>query len=397
MRLLIVSHTPHYVRDGAIVGWGPTVREIDYLARMFDEVIHVAFLHQVPPPESALAYRSPNVRVLGVTPSGGPRIKDKIGILFRSFEYLRTIRRHLGRSYMVHVRCPASISLMALALLSLKREPSHRWVKYAGNWWPEGREPWSYRFQRWWLNRNIHRGVVTVNGRWPDQPRHIFSFLNPCLTSEEIRTVYRVARNKKLTEPLRLIFVGHLSKSKGVLQTLAIVEKLIAQKFNITLDIVGDGPMAEILKRKIEEKKLENAVVLHGWRQRTELGQYYSRAHFLLFPSKSEGWPKVISEAMAYGVVPLAGAVSSIPQILGEIGTGRFIHPDNIDEYVQTILFYLDHPEVWEKERDAGLKAAPLFTYEAYLDAVRSMFKQAWNLDLTEDSKAVIQRTASSA
>ena len=58
MRLLIVSHTPHYRRDGRIVGWGPTVRELDYLAEMFAEIVHVAPVYDEPPPDSALSYAS---------------------------------------------------------------------------------------------------------------------------------------------------------------------------------------------------------------------------------------------------------------------------------------------------------------------------------------------------
>ena len=42
MRLLIVSHTPHYRAAGQLVGWGPTVRELDHLAELFAEVVHVA-------------------------------------------------------------------------------------------------------------------------------------------------------------------------------------------------------------------------------------------------------------------------------------------------------------------------------------------------------------------
>ena len=42
MRLVIVSHTPHYRKDGAVVGWAATVREIDRLASIFEEVVHLA-------------------------------------------------------------------------------------------------------------------------------------------------------------------------------------------------------------------------------------------------------------------------------------------------------------------------------------------------------------------
>ncbi len=69
MRLLIVSHTPHYRRAGHYAGWGPTVRELDYLAELFDEVTHIAPLYNDPPPDSAFAYTATNIRLRPVTPA----------------------------------------------------------------------------------------------------------------------------------------------------------------------------------------------------------------------------------------------------------------------------------------------------------------------------------------
>ena len=41
MKLLIISHTEHYRNSlGAIVGWGPTLTEINFLATVFDEIYH---------------------------------------------------------------------------------------------------------------------------------------------------------------------------------------------------------------------------------------------------------------------------------------------------------------------------------------------------------------------
>src|SRR5690606_32026939 len=90
----------------------------------------------------------------------------------------------LPRADFIHVRCPANIGLLALARLI--RAPQPKWFKYAGNWRPARREAWSYRLQRWWLNRGWSGGTVTVNGRWPNQPPHVRSFYNPSLTAETL-------------------------------------------------------------------------------------------------------------------------------------------------------------------------------------------------------------------
>lgn len=82
--LLIVSHTPHYKRMGQVVGWGPTVREIDQLANLFEKIIHLAVLYHGDAPASSLSYQSQNVEFIPVIPSGGDSLIEKLGVLCAS-------------------------------------------------------------------------------------------------------------------------------------------------------------------------------------------------------------------------------------------------------------------------------------------------------------------------
>src|SRR5262245_49295199 len=147
MRLLVISHTAHHSENGEPRGWGPTVREIDRLASLFDELVHVAPLHSGPAPASALSYEARNVRLVPVRPSGGTTLLAKLGLVGAWAEYLRVILGELRRCDAVHVRCPSNIGLLAILLLAVRRMPRSRWVKYAGNWRPEGRESVSYALQ----------------------------------------------------------------------------------------------------------------------------------------------------------------------------------------------------------------------------------------------------------
>ncbi|MBK8023992.1 MAG: glycosyltransferase [Chloroflexi bacterium] len=117
---------------------------------------------------------------------------------------------------------------------------------------------------------------------------------------------------------------------------------------------------------------LSDCVTFHGWVARAEIAPFYSRAHLLLFPtSSSEGWPKVISEAMAYGVVPLAGAVSAIPQVLEQFKVGMAIPPGDVDAYAAAARAYLDDPARWTSESRRAMDAAARFTYRRFMQDVR--------------------------
>lgn len=375
MKLLVVSHTPHYLRDGEFVGWGPTVRELDHLPEIFERVIHLAPLHEESSPATALPYHSTRLEFRSLPPAGGGRLRDKLAILIRSPQYLHTIFKAMQEVDAVHVRCPANISLLAIILLACVSRPRPRWVKYAGNWRPANREAWSYTFQRWWLNRNLHRGVVTVNGQWPNQPKHVHSFLNPCLTEQELIEAGTVAAGKQLSEPLRLLYAGRLETAKGVGRAIEVLRLLRQRGIAATFDIVGDGVERPLFEGLVTGYELNQFVTFHGWLARTSLNELFAGAHFLIFPAaSSEGWPKVLSEGMAHGVVPVAGSVSSIPQYLENFQTGRTCPPEDVMAFVDGLVWYAQHPGRWKEESANGVQAAQRFSYSNYLQAVRTIF-----------------------
>lgn len=376
MKLLVISHTPHYLEDGKTVGWGPTVREIDHLSELFEQIVHLAPLHQESAPLSSLPYGSPRVKFSPLSPAGGKRVIDKVAVLIKVPVYLRAIIKGLRWADAVQVRCPANISLLAIVLLTLIRHPRVRWVKYAGNWQPGGRESWSYGFQRWWLNKNLSRGVVTVNGTWPAQPTHIFSFVNPSLTDDELIAGRSAAAVKELTQPLRLLYAGRLELEKGVGRAIEILYSLRKQGTQATLDIVGDGNDRFSFESLVEDRELRDYVTFYGWMARRALNPLLARAHFLIFPAtSSEGWPKVLSEGMAHGAVPLAGNVSSIPQYLNSFRTGRAYSPDDKAAFVNALVWYDQNRAEWKNESEKGVQAARRFSYTNYLRAVSDLWK----------------------
>lgn len=373
MRLVIISDMAHYSSDTGIVGWGPTVQEIDHLAKVFDSVDHVACLHPGPPPHSALPYRSANVRVISVPPSGGQGIAAKLGILRRFPYYAKTIVSALREADVVHVRAPAHISFLAVLLLRLRSKPPRRWFKYAGNWRPDGPEPFSYRLQRWWLAKGWHRGLVTVNGSWPEQPPHVITFFNPCLTEAELQAGSEAAAAKALEPPVHLLFVGRVDEAKGAGRLIEIGRRLMELGVDYTLDLVGDGPNRAVFESTARAAGIEHRIRFHGWLPRTSLERFYRQAHFLLLPSKTEGWPKVLSEGMAYGVVPVASHVGAIPQALAQFGIGRCLPAHDVAGFSQAIAAYCSAPERWHHESQAAVRAAQNFSYANYLAAVRSL------------------------
>jgi glycosyltransferase involved in cell wall biosynthesis len=376
VRLLIVSHTEHYQTADGIVGFAPTLREIDHLATLFEEVVHIATLVNAPAPRIAAPYRAPNVRARLLPASGGATFLRKLGSLFCLPRYLWAIIAELRHADAVHVRCPAFISLLALLCLCLTKRPQRRWLKYAGNWAPDRSDPLSYRLQRWLLRGGWAGGGVTVNGIWPKLPAHVRTFLNPCLTTAELEAGRQAAHSKALESPIRLLFVGRLEEEKGPVRCIEIAEALRARGHKVQLDLVGDGPSRAKCESLIASHKLTDVIRLHGWLDRRSLDSCYRAAHFVLLPTTcSEGWPKVLSEGMAHGAVPIAAAIASIPGEFARLKCGAAIQGAGVDGYVAAISKYLENASQWRNESATAQLAATQFGYDVHVDKVADVLQ----------------------
>ncbi len=138
--------------------------------------------------------------------------------------------------------------------------------------------------------------------------------------------------------------------------------------------MIGDGPARSGFESQAAAAGLAAAVHFRGWLPRQDLAGFYARAHVLLLPSSSsEGWPKVLSEGMAYGVVPVTSDVSSIPQLVAAFGAGKALDSKDVEGFAAALAGYVEDPERWKAESRNAAAAAQAFTYESYLVAVRRL------------------------
>lgn len=374
VRLVVVSHTAHWAGPGGPVGWGPTIREIDQLARLFDEVVHVAPCREAEAPESSRPYRAANVRLVAVAPGGGPGALGKLDAFRHAWGWGRVIRRETADADVVHVRCPANIAAVALVVLALGRPRARRWYKYAGAWEARKGEPLSYRLQRWWLCRArvLHRGVVTVNGRGDRLPEHVHALSNPALTDDEIARARLASAGKAMNVPVRLLFAGRLDRGKGAAVAVEALASLQAGGLEALLDVAGDGVERAVLEALSRRLGVDEHVDFLGWLGRDALDERYAAAHLLLLPSRTEGQPKVLAEAMAFGCVPVVTDVGAAATVVAQAGCGRIVEPGS-QAFADAVRHYAAHPGQWAEESARGRTAAAAATYDVFLERVRAL------------------------
>jgi glycosyltransferase involved in cell wall biosynthesis len=133
--------------------------------------------------------------------------------------------------------------------------------------------------------------------------------------------------------------LGRLSSEKGVDVFLHACATLLARGTRFSAVIGGDGPERDRLVDLAERLGLAGNVRFLG--TVTDISKFYASIDALVIPSRSEGLPNVLLEAIAAGLPIVATRVGEIPIVLKEPGVGMTVEPDDAPALGDAIQFVL--------------------------------------------------------
>jgi glycosyltransferase involved in cell wall biosynthesis len=118
---------------------------------------------------------------------------------------------------------------------------------------------------------------------------------------------YFVYDNKTgVNKKKQFISVGNLLPNKRFDLVILAFKKLCNLKDDVTLSIVGDGPLKKDLSKMILKEKIENKVFLRGFVKNSELPELYRKSICFVLPSEYETFGVVYAEALASGIPVIA-------------------------------------------------------------------------------------------
>jgi len=313
VKFVIITHTQHKLHHGILYGYGPYIREMNLWGKYVDELTIVAPLLKRDLTKIDLPYHHANIRLKRIPSLSLTSFGQIIKSIFLAPAIFYVIMREISKADHIHLRCPGNIGLIGcIAQIFFKRKI--KTTKYAGNWDPNAQQPLSYRIQKWllsntFLTRNMQ---VLVYGNWGGQTKNIKPFFTATYPKSRIGdTIIR-----EFGQDFKFLFVGSLSAGKRPLYVIQLIEALLEKGVYCSLDIYGEGIERNILENYIDEKSLSDSIKLFGNQPSEEVENALRNSQFLILPSKSEGWPKVVAEAMFWGVIPIVTRVSCVPWML---------------------------------------------------------------------------------
>jgi glycosyltransferase involved in cell wall biosynthesis len=126
---------------------------------------------------------------------------------------------------------------------------------------------------------------------------------------------------------VKLLFAGRLVHQKGVDILIQALSKL--QDLRWELDLVGDGPKSDEYARFVSEAGLADRVHFKGWLADEDLRKAYQEATHFILPSRHEGMPNVILEAMASGLPVIATRIAGSEELVLDGKTGYLVQMED--------------------------------------------------------------------
>jgi len=127
---------------------------------------------------------------------------------------------------------------------------------------------------------------------------------------------------------VRVGFVGRLVHQKGVDVLLKAVA-LLDPALPFVVDIVGDGAERQELESLGASLGVAHRVRFLGWKSSEELPELYRCMDVLALPSRDEGMPNVVLEAMATGLPVVATKVAGTEELVHDGETGLIVPPED--------------------------------------------------------------------
>lgn len=192
----------------------------------------------------------------------------------------------------------------------------------------------------------------------------------------------RLLKKLALTESdLVILFVGRLTREKGILELLHSHKLLVQSKQSgptPILVIAGDGPLKKEILRQTKRLGLDNFVRFGNFSY-DEMPKVHNLADIFVLPSVSTyGWQEqfgmVLLEAMASGVPVVTTASGSIPEVVKDAAI--LVQPADPLALYQALGRLVRNPKLRLKLKQAGLKRAKLFDREKIAGKLENIYKK---------------------
>ncbi len=206
--------------------------------------------------------------------------------------------------------------------------------------------------------QNMYPSYSRING---ESDRYFESHYSTINLQEEYFALPRKYRTVK-----RKITIAHTANNinndiKGHEVLIKIIKRLRDERYDASVIFIGDGSKRKYYEQMSRELGLREHITFTGLlSSQSKVREILIDADLFVFPTKAEGLPRAVIEAMAVGLPCLSTPVGGIPELLKE---EYLLNPTDVDGFVNKIIELINNPKKLEEMSNENINTA-----KRYLD-----------------------------
>jgi glycosyltransferase involved in cell wall biosynthesis len=389
--LLVFSHKLCWPSDKSSIGYatdGGFVFHMQALASLFDRVkIIVPVKKNGHQNQGEIPFVDERIVIVPVEDIEAKGIKRKLKLIPWIFKNLRCFVKEIKASDAIHVPIPSDMGSIGMFLTHYLKKPL--FIRYCGNW--NVTNTLAEKFWKSFLEKIAgDRNLVLATGGGNSLPSknnpHIKWIFSTSLTQQEIERLGKLRKLPGKKEKIKLLTVGRQNFGKGtdmVIEALSHLKEV--EDYEFELHVLGDGPALGYFKDLALKYDSNDAVVFHGKQNHNYVINQMLDAHLFCFITKSEGFPKVILEAMASGLPSITSNVSVLPFLIEENHAGIAIKNQSGEELANSITSLINNSGIYQQMSKNAIQTAKQYTLENWADEIGEHLNKAWQIHVKRE------------
>jgi len=380
MKLVVFSHKVCWPSAASPIGYatdGGFVFHMQAMAGIFTSVNVVVPVSESVAKGEVLFSNSK----LTITPLRAIRQKGIFRKLYMPIWFLR----HIGLFYTaikntdaVHAPIPGDVGTVGMLMAHVMGKPLL--VRHCGTWLAAN--TLAEKFWKWYMTKYAGGNRVfyaTGGSEVPpaaENPALEWIFSSSLTKDDLIRNAERSTPGQN--GELRLLIACRQDEQKGTGRVIEAL-KLIEESYSITFDVIGEGSDLVKFKQLAEEAGQQNRIRCWGKLSHKDVIATMKTADVFCYPTRaSEGFPKVVLEAMSCGMTIIANPVSVLKTLIPGSNAGVILsndEPATIADIIRT-LYHDRNLLVINAKRASDF--AKQFSLESWADKIREKMELTW-------------------
>ena len=239
---------------------------------------------------------------------------------------------------------------------------------------------WGNKFEKIYLKliwelALLKKNIFLANSDWSKQ-----RFKDQVSNIQSIKVIYNPINSKRFNFKLKyniyipknIMYAGRLVEGKNLFKWIDMAYFLLKKDKNLIFNIYGDGPLKKDLINYIQQKGLEQKVIIKGFIKNIE-SAYYENDLFI-FLSEYESFGNVIVESILCGTPAVANNIPPMQEIFGDNPDFMIDINNNFKDSILKII--MNYPTLLERTKILTKEFRTKFSYSNHFRELNNIYEQ---------------------